>query len=130
MKIRFLKRNSGLSVVRFSPMVLSIWPYRNIAHIQVLITFFFSTSPIKLILRLQIGERILIATHLDQSNYLATLFVLCRDGFVVVLLKVLGTGDCSLWLVRCLWGIRASQIFQTGRKMGTSGLLYPPHSII
>jgi hypothetical protein len=32
---------------------------------------FFPTPPIKLKLGFQIGGRLLIATHLDQSNYLA-----------------------------------------------------------
>jgi hypothetical protein len=44
---------------------------KNVSHIQVLITFFFPTPPIKLKLRLQIGRRSVIASHLDQSNYVA-----------------------------------------------------------
>jgi hypothetical protein len=36
-----------------------------------LVTFFFPTPPIKLKLGLQIGGRLLIATHLDKSNYVA-----------------------------------------------------------
>ncbi len=36
-----------------------------------LVLYFFPTPPIKLKLGLQIGGRLLIATHLDQSNYLA-----------------------------------------------------------
>ncbi len=39
--------------------------------ITVLDTNFFPIPPIKLKLGLQIDERLLIATHLDQSNYLA-----------------------------------------------------------
>jgi len=42
-----------------------------VSHIQVLVTNFFPTPPIKLKLGLQGGRRLLIATHLDQSNYLA-----------------------------------------------------------
>ncbi len=34
-------------------------------------SFFFPTPPTKLKLGLQKGRRLLIATHLDQSNYLA-----------------------------------------------------------
>jgi hypothetical protein len=45
-------------------------PCKNISHIKVLISYFFPTPPIKLKLRLQIGGRLLIATHLDQLNYL------------------------------------------------------------
>jgi hypothetical protein len=36
-----------------------------------LVIYFFPTPPIKLKLGLQIGGRLLIATHQDQSNYLA-----------------------------------------------------------
>jgi len=36
---------------------------------DVLVTNFFSTPPIQL--KLQVGGRLLIATHLDQSNHLA-----------------------------------------------------------
>jgi hypothetical protein len=36
-----------------------------------LVIYFFPTPPIKLKLVLQVGERLLIATHLDQSNYLS-----------------------------------------------------------
>jgi hypothetical protein len=44
-------------------------PCQSISHIQVLVTNFFPTQPIKLELGLQIGGRLLIQTHLDQSNY-------------------------------------------------------------
>jgi hypothetical protein len=49
-----------------------LWPCKNISHIQVSIASFFPTPPIKLELELQIGgrRRLLIANHLDQSNYL------------------------------------------------------------
>jgi len=57
-------------LVRASPaVVLSMWPCKNISYIQVLIIYFSPTPPIKLKLGLQIGGRLLIATHLDQSNY-------------------------------------------------------------
>jgi hypothetical protein len=36
-----------------------------------LVIYFFRTPPIKLKLVLQIGRRLLIASHLNQSNYLA-----------------------------------------------------------
>jgi hypothetical protein len=36
-----------------------------------IVIYFFPTPPIKLKLGLQMGGRLLIATHLDQSNYLA-----------------------------------------------------------
>jgi hypothetical protein len=51
-----------------SPPTLSLWPCKIIS--RVLITNFFPTPPIKLKLGLQVGSRLLISTHLDQSNYL------------------------------------------------------------
>ncbi len=57
--------------LRASPAGLGIWPWENISHIQVLLTYFFPTPPISLKMGVQIGGRLLIATHLDQSNYLA-----------------------------------------------------------
>jgi hypothetical protein len=45
-------------------------PAKIISHIQVLVTSFFPTPPIKLKLWLEVGGRLVIATHLDQSNYL------------------------------------------------------------
>jgi hypothetical protein len=41
-------------------------PSKNISHIQVLV----SNSTSKLKLGQQIGERLLIATHLEESNHL------------------------------------------------------------
>jgi hypothetical protein len=46
-------------------------PSKNISGIQVLVINFFSTPPIKLKLGLQVGGRLLLATDLDQSSYLA-----------------------------------------------------------
>jgi hypothetical protein len=46
-------------------------PCKNISYIQVLVTNFFPPRPIKLKRGLQVGGRLLIATHLEQSNYLA-----------------------------------------------------------
>jgi hypothetical protein len=51
-------------------------PCKNVSHIQVLVTNFFLMPPIKLKLGLQVGGtasrwELLIATHLDESNYLA-----------------------------------------------------------
>jgi hypothetical protein len=56
--------------LRASPAVLSMWPCRNISHIQGLVNNFFPTPPIELKLEPWVGERLLIATHLDQSSYL------------------------------------------------------------
>jgi hypothetical protein len=44
-------------------------PCKNISHIQVFVTNFLPTPSIKLKLGLEVGGRLLIATHLDQSNY-------------------------------------------------------------
>jgi hypothetical protein len=49
--------------------VLSMQTCKNLSHIQVLVIYFIPTPPIKLKLELQTGGRLLIATHLDQSNY-------------------------------------------------------------
>jgi len=65
------KKNTVTVRLRASPPTLSMWPCKNISHIQVLVTNFFPTPPIKLKLGLQVGGRLLITTHLDQSNYLA-----------------------------------------------------------
>jgi hypothetical protein len=43
---------------------------KHFSHLSLVI-YFFPTPPIKLKLGLQVGGRPLIATHLDQSNYLA-----------------------------------------------------------
>jgi hypothetical protein len=59
------------SSIRESSVVLRMGPYKNISHIQVLITSFLSKPTHKPKLSLQIGGRLLIATHLEQSNYLA-----------------------------------------------------------
>jgi hypothetical protein len=64
--------NETSPCLRASPVVLSMWPCKNISHIQVLVTYFFPTPPIKLKLGLQIDGSLLIATHLDKSNYLAS----------------------------------------------------------
>jgi len=58
-------------LLRASPKVLSTRPCKNISHIQGLVIYFYPTPLIKLKLRLQTGGRLLIATHLDQSNHLA-----------------------------------------------------------
>ncbi len=58
-------------VRRAAQSVLIMWPCRDISHIQVLFFYLFPTPPIKLKLGLHIGQRLLIGTHLDQSNYLA-----------------------------------------------------------
>jgi hypothetical protein len=62
-----IRVSSSSSLTRASPTVLHMW---NISHIQVLVTYFFPTTSIKLKLGLKICGRLLIATHLDQSNYL------------------------------------------------------------
>jgi hypothetical protein len=60
-----------IGFIRGSTQTLSMWHYKSISHITVLDTNFFPIPPIKLKLGLQADERLLIATHLDQSNYLA-----------------------------------------------------------
>jgi len=65
----------SMHIRRASPPALSSVCYsaKNISHIQVLVTNFFPIPLIKLKLVLQIhGGRLVIPTHVDQSNYLAT----------------------------------------------------------
>jgi hypothetical protein len=50
-----------------APVVLRMWPCKKISHIQVEFFFPFLILPIKPKLGLQIGGRLLIATHLDQT---------------------------------------------------------------
>jgi hypothetical protein len=58
--------------LRASPVVLSMWPCKNIFHIQVLVICFFATPPIKSKLGQQISGVLLpIANHLDQSLWWA-----------------------------------------------------------
>ncbi len=64
--------NKSSPCLRASPAVPSMWPCKNISCVQVLVTYFFPTPPIKLKLGLQIDGRLLIATHLDKSNYLTS----------------------------------------------------------
>ncbi len=54
--------------IRASWPMISMSPYKNISHIQVLVTNFCPTPPKQLKLGLQVGGRLLIANHLDQSN--------------------------------------------------------------
>ncbi len=57
------------STIRASPPTLSMWPCKNMSHIQVLVdTNFFPTPPIKVKLGVLVDGRLLIATHLDQST--------------------------------------------------------------
>jgi hypothetical protein len=56
--------------LRASPAVLSMWPNKKKSDIHHVI-YLFATTPIKLKLRLQIGGRLVIANHLDQSLWLA-----------------------------------------------------------
>jgi hypothetical protein len=53
-------------------VVFNMWPCKDISHVQVLVVYLFPTPPIKLKHGLQIGERLLIITHVDKWNYLAS----------------------------------------------------------
>jgi hypothetical protein len=59
-------------VVRASAVgLLSTWYCENSFHIQVLVVYSFATPPIKEKLEEQIGGRLLIANHVDQSLWWA-----------------------------------------------------------
>ncbi len=66
----FLFISVGLCTL--SVAVLSMWPCKNISHIQVLVTYFRPTPPIKLKLGVQIGGETTIANHKDQSLWSAS----------------------------------------------------------
>jgi hypothetical protein len=97
------------NVLHFAPKTLPTWhytvpslehlhqrPVRDLAEIFLTSKFylqtFFPTPPIKLKLGLQVHGRLLIATHLDQSNYLTnqkqggvnkydlTMFIVCSKA--------------------------------------------------
>jgi hypothetical protein len=72
--------------VRASPVVLGMWPCENVSHIQIQL-FVFPALTIKLKLGLQIGGRLLIATNLDQSNYLLNHLILVNNA----------SSRCGMW---------------------------------
>jgi hypothetical protein len=51
--------------------LLSVWPCKNISRFQVKVFFFSQPHPIKPKLGMRWGEKLLITTHLDQSDYVA-----------------------------------------------------------
>ncbi len=98
-------RGKGTSRVfsnkRASPPTLSMWPCKtkysytsnNKYLLGYLLTNLFPTPPMKLKLRLQIGGRLLIANHLDESNYLPN-----RNSEKLIKYDLISLG-CSLKLV-------------------------------
>ncbi len=72
--------------VRSPTMVLNMWPYKSISHIQSFsyLLFFSNPTPIIKLGLQQGGIGLLVATHLDQSNYLTN-----QHGFVRVLTNCL-----------------------------------------
>ncbi len=77
---------------------------------DVLVTNFFSTPPIQL--KLQVGGRLLITTHLDQSNVL-TLFIRLFQGSSMALKVVdcLRVPTVSPW-IHWIWLMNNIQDFQ------------------
>ncbi len=68
--------NAQISSIRDGGMNMRAYPAKYVTLQQYfshpsLVIYFFPTPPIKLKLGLQIGVKLLITTHLDQSNYLA-----------------------------------------------------------
>ncbi len=57
--------------IRASPVVLSMRPCKDTSHIQALVIYLFPTPTIKLKLGLQIGGRVLLPNHQNQSLSLA-----------------------------------------------------------
>jgi hypothetical protein len=62
------KLANNMISLKASPAVLSMWLKKYFSHPSF--SDFSPTPPIKLKLGVQIGGRLLIATHLDQSKYL------------------------------------------------------------
>jgi len=88
------------------PPTPSLSPFTNISDIQVLVTYFFSTTPIKLKLGLQVRGTILKlklgtgsgwATHLDQSNYLPNQKqrAVNKYDFTVFIILIHGSESCG-----------------------------------
>jgi hypothetical protein len=75
----------------------SMWRWKNIPHIQVFVPYFFPTPPIKLKLGLQIGGRLLMATHLDQWNYLANQKQGAVNKYDLTVFIRLGSESCTFF---------------------------------
>jgi hypothetical protein len=108
--------------IRASPPMLSIWPCTNISHIRVLVTNFFPTPPIKLKLWLEVGGRLVIATHLDQSNYLANQKQGALKKYdLIVFIRVLQGSSRALKTVQFLQGPSTGFHSWTASKISSGG---------
>jgi len=115
------------SLLRASPRMLSMQPCTKISNIQALVINFFPTPPIKLKWRLKACGRLLIATHLDQSNYLANEKQGAVKSYDLIVSKKLLQG--SSWAVKAVRFSGLSSGFTgsnswTSSKISTAG----PHT--
>jgi hypothetical protein len=106
-----------------------MWPCKNISGIQVLVINFFPTLPIKLKLGLQVGGRLLLATHLDQSNYLANQKQGAVNKYDLIVFITLFRGSSRAWEVWCyfqwihwIWLINLIQVHGRTLSIGEDAL--------
>jgi hypothetical protein len=108
--------------LRTSPLQLSIWPLHKYFSHPSSVFVFFPTPAIKLKLKLglQIGGRLLMATHVDGSNYLVNEQQVL--GFVVLPFTSLHLQNSNLfweslkssvtlqwgWKIFLLWSLKSS----------------------
>jgi hypothetical protein len=103
-----------LKAVRASPPTLSMWDCKNISHIQVLVINLFPPPVVKLKMGPQVGGRRLIATHLDQSNYLPNQKHTENSINTIGLFQ----GSSSLWKLWLFLGSQGSSNGPHSRDLG------------
>jgi hypothetical protein len=109
--------------IRASPPMLSMWPCKNISHIQVLVTNFFPTPPIKLKLWLEVSGRLVIATHLDQSNYLPNQKQGALNKYdLIVFIRLLQVSSRALKTVQLLQGPSTGFCSSTSSNISSGGV--------
>jgi hypothetical protein len=114
--------------IRATPPMLSMWPRKNISHIQVLVTNFFPTQSIKLKLGLEVGGRLLIATHLDQSNYLANQKQGALNKYdLIVFIRLLQGSSRALKTVQYLQAPSTGFYSWTSSKISSGGVGGPTY---
>jgi hypothetical protein len=89
------------TILRASSPTFRMWPCKHFSHIQVLVPNFFPTLPRKLNPGGQVGRRLQIATHLDQSNYLANQKqgAVNKYNFIVFIRLFEGSESCLFFRV-------------------------------
>jgi hypothetical protein len=98
----FYTGNFGWMVLRrIALMVLSMWPRKQYFSHSSLVLHFFSIPPLKLTLGVQIGGRLLIANHLDQSLWSANQGVAVKSYVLYLFIAVRSyLLSCTLSFIR------------------------------